>query len=168
MIFLPPTAPTAPKLPWPSMILASHSTVPAMLRFEPRPALVWSLLCLSSHRINESIRTQLWECYPLTSRMAMAKAVASVAERPLLKLIIACEKKISPVLSFPNLRHSFTCLQASWQRALSSLLLASLWNPAPKIPGIKLLFHQRSKSSHQSILNGFNKHYKNVMVAGVN
>ena len=43
--YLPRAAPTAPKPPLLSMMLASHSTVPVSVRFEPRPALVRLLFC---------------------------------------------------------------------------------------------------------------------------
>ena len=42
----PCSAPTAPKAPLPSIMLASHSTEPMRLKFEPTPALVNGLSCV--------------------------------------------------------------------------------------------------------------------------
>ena len=44
-LFAPAKAPTAPNAPVPSMMLASHSTVPSKVKFEPHPELVQAQSC---------------------------------------------------------------------------------------------------------------------------
>lgn len=48
---IPGTAPTAPNAPeLPSMILASHSTSPSSVKFDPLPAFVHGSFCTSSFK----------------------------------------------------------------------------------------------------------------------